>query len=321
MTADRVSDRPSSRLRRLLARDEVLVAPGAYDALTAMIFAKLGFELIYMTGYGTAARLGMPDAGLATMEEMVRNARHIAAAVTVPVVADADTGYGDVVNVVRTVREYIGVGVAGIHVEDQQSPKRDGHMAGKRIVSLAEGVAKIRAAIDTRNRHDPDFVVIARTDARGAVGGSMEEAIRRANAYADAGADLVFFEAPLSEAEVDRAVREVRAKILIHCGGITPYISLVRMRDLGVRMTILPSLGFTPVARAVHDAGALVRAQGIDGFRQVLESVKGHPMEDFSEFIGFGAIRAIEERYLPPGTGSDYEHSVGYRLPRGAGAS
>ena len=183
--------RATTKLRNLLTRGDTLVAPGAYDALTAMIFAKLGFEAVYMTGYGTAAALGMPDVGLATMDEMVRNARYIAAAVPIPLVADADTGYGNVVNVVRTVREYIQAGVAGLHLEDQVAPKRDGHAAGKRVIALADAVGKIRAAVDARNQFDADFVIIARTDARGAVGGSMEEAIRRGNAYAEAGADRV----------------------------------------------------------------------------------------------------------------------------------
>lgn len=303
----------TTKLRRLLARGDTLVAPGAYDALTAMIFAKLDFEAVYMTGYGTAAALGMPDAGLATMEEMVRNARYISNAVSIPLVADADTGYGNVVNVVRTVREYIQAGVAGIHLEDQVTPKRCGHVAGKRVIPLADAVGKIRAAVDTRNQHDPDFVIIARTDARGAVGGSMEEAIRRGNAYAEAGADLVFFEAPLSEAEVGRAVREIKAKILIHCGGLTPYITLERMQELGIAMTILPSLACDgAVAKAVYDAGLLVKEHGIDGYRQVMDSLKGHPMEDFNEFIGFGTVRGIENTYLPPEEGDKYEASIGY---------
>jgi 2-methylisocitrate lyase-like PEP mutase family enzyme len=303
----------TTRLRELLVRGDVLVAPGAYDALTAMIYAKQGFEAVYMTGYGTAAALGMPDAGLATMEEMVRNARYIANAVSIPLISDADTGYGNVVNLVRTVREFIQAGVAGIHLEDQVTPKRCGHVAGKRVVPIDEAVGKIRAAVDTRDRYDPDFVIIARTDARGAVGGSFEEAVRRGNAYAEAGADLVFFEAPLSEDEVGRAVREIKAKIVIHCGGLTPYISLARMQELGIALTILPGLACEgAVARAVYDAGLLVKQHGIEGYRQVLESVKGHPMEDFNEFIGFGTVREIEGKYLPPEDTAKYEGSIGY---------
>lgn len=290
------------------------MAPGAYDALTAMIFEKLGFEAIYMTGYGTAAALGMPDAGLATMDEMIRNARYIANAVAVPVVADADTGYGNVVNVVRTVREYIQAGVAGIHLEDQITPKRCGHIAGKRVVSLDEALGKVRAAVDTRNRNDPDFIIIARTDARGAVGGGVEEAIRRGNAYAEAGADIVFFEAPLSEAEIERASREIKAKLLIHCGGLTPFISLTRMNELGVAMTLLPGLACEgAVAKAVYDAGLLVKQHGIEGYRRVLESLEGHPMQDFNAFIGFNAVREIETEYLPPEESAKYEASVGYK--------
>lgn len=305
--------RPTTRLRELLAGGKTLLAPGAHDALTARVFEKLGFDLIYMTGYGTAAAIGLPDVGLATMTEMVRNAHDIAGTVSIPVVCDADTGYGNAVNVVRTVREYIRAGVAGIHLEDQVAPKRCGHVAGKRVIDLEEAAGKIRAAVDTRNAHDPDFLIIARTDARGAVGGGLDDAIRRANAYAKAGADLVFFEAPLSEAEVERAAREIDAKLVVLCGGLSPFIPLPRMTELGIAMTLLASLSFRTVGKAIYDAGRLVKEQGIEGYRQVIESVKGHPMEDFNAFIGFGEIREIEARYLPTDEAAKYESSVGYK--------
>jgi 2-methylisocitrate lyase-like PEP mutase family enzyme len=197
----------TTRLRQLLATGQTLVAPGAHDAMTAMILEKLGFDLIYMTGYGTAAAMGMPDVGLATIGEMIRNAQYMANAVSIPIIADSDTGGGNAINVVRTIREYIQAGAAGIHMEDQVTPKRSGHWAGKRLIPLEEAAGKIRAAVDTKNRLDPDFVIVARTDARAAVGGGVEEAIRRGNAYADAGADLVFFESPFSEEEMARAAR------------------------------------------------------------------------------------------------------------------
>jgi 2-methylisocitrate lyase-like PEP mutase family enzyme len=288
----------TTRLRQLLATGQTLVAPGAHDAMTAMILEKLGFDLIYMTGYGTAAAMGMPDVGLATIGEMIRNAQYMANAVSIPVIADSDTGGGNAINVVRTIREYIQAGAAGIHMEDQVTPKRSGHWAGKRLIPLEEAAGKIRAAVDTKNRLDPDFVIVARTDARAAVGGGVEEAIRRGNAYADAGADLVFFESPFSEDEVARAVREVRVKLMILPGGLSPYISVQRMNEMGIGITILAALSFHTVGKAMYDAGLMIREQGTEGYRKILESTKGHPMDDFNAFINKD-LAELETRYLP----------------------
>src|SRR2546422_4297289 len=201
--------RATSQLRRLLKSGQPLFVPGCYNALSARILADVGFPAVYMTGYGTSlSLLGMPDAGLATMTEMHLNARYIANAVAVPVIADADNGYGNAINVMRTVREYIGTGVAGIHIEDQVIPKRCGHVAGRRVIPIEEAVGKYRAADAVRRELDPDFVLIARTDARGATGGSLDEAIRRANAYLAAGADLAFVEGPTSGEGVRGGCRE-----------------------------------------------------------------------------------------------------------------
>jgi 2-methylisocitrate lyase-like PEP mutase family enzyme len=290
--------RATTRLRHLLATGRTLVAPGAHDALTAMVLEKVGFDLIYMTGYGTAAAMGMPDVGLATIGEMIRNAQYIASAVAVPIVADSDTGGGNAINVVRTVREYIQAGVAGLHMEDQVTPKRSGHWAGKRLIPLEEAAGKIRAAVDTRNRLDSDFVIVARTDARAAVGGGVDEAIRRGNAYVDAGADLVFFESPFSEEEVARAAREIRARLMILPGGLSPYIPLDRMNQMKIGITILAALSFRAVGRATYDAGMLIREKGVAGYRELIESTKGHPMDDFNAFINKD-LADVEARYLP----------------------
>jgi 2-methylisocitrate lyase-like PEP mutase family enzyme len=274
------------------------VAPGAHDAMTAMILEKLGFDLIYMTGYGTAAAMGMPDVGLATIGEMIRNAQYMAGAVSIPIVADSDTGGGNAINVVRTIREYIQAGAAGVHLEDQVTPKRSGHWAGKRLIPLEEAAGKIRAAVDTKNRFDPDFVIVARTDARAAVAGGVDEAIRRGNAYADAGADLVFFESPFSEEEVARAAREIRVKLMILPGGLSPFIPVQRMNEMGIGITILAALSFHTVGKAMYDAGLMIREQGTEGYRKVLESTKGHPMDDFNAFINKD-LAELETRYLP----------------------
>src|SRR3989449_902335 len=233
--------RRTSKLRQLLKSGQTLFVPGCYNALSARILAEVGFPAVYMTGYGTSlALLGMPDAGLATMTEMHLNARYIANAVPVPVIADADNGYGNAINVMRTIREYIGTGVAGIHIEDQAIPKRCGHVAGRPVIPIEEAVGKYRAADAVRRELDPDFVLIARTDARGAHRGSLDEAIRRANAYLAAGADMAFVEGPTSVDEVRRVCREVKGPIFYNQTGVSPRLTPEQMKDLGIAVTILP---------------------------------------------------------------------------------
>src|SRR6266852_3658860 len=192
--------RTTTRLRELLAGPDLIVAPGAYDALSARLIAQTGFPAVYMTGFGTAASvLGQPDVGLLTMSEMVSRAAALAAVVgDLPLIADADTGYGNPINVRRTIREYERAGVAGLHIEDQVWPKKCGHMEGKQVIPMDEMVQKIRAAIDARQ--DPDFVIIARTDANAVHG--LEDAIQRGQAYREAGADVIFIEAPRSIEEL-----------------------------------------------------------------------------------------------------------------------
>src|SRR5579875_3465951 len=194
--------RTTTRLRSLLAGSDLIIAPGAYDGLSARLIAHSGFPAVYMTGFGTSASvLGMPDVGLLTMSEMVSRAAALAAVTgEVPLIADADTGYGNPLNVRRTVREYERAGVAGLHLEDQVWPKKCGHMEGKQVIPMEEMVQKVRAAVEARE--DPDFVIIARTDAAAVLG--FEEALRRGRAYREAGADVIFIEAP-------RTLEELRA--------------------------------------------------------------------------------------------------------------
>jgi 2-methylisocitrate lyase-like PEP mutase family enzyme len=234
-----------SQLRELLRRDGLITAPGAYDCITARMIEQAGFSAVYMTGAGTAAMLGYPDYGLVTMSEMVENAGRIAAAVSVPVIADADTGYGNELNVVRTVREYEQRGVAAIHIEDQGFPKKCGHLENKIVVPLEDYVAKIRAAVSARR--DPDFLIIARTDARAVLG--FQDAIRRANAAIDAGADMAFVEAPESLEEVAAVPRLVRGPCLLNVvwRGKTPDVALDEARAMGYKLAILPVLLFNAV--------------------------------------------------------------------------
>jgi 2-methylisocitrate lyase-like PEP mutase family enzyme len=232
--------REASRFRELLHRDGMITAPGAYDCITARLIEAAGFAAVYMTGAGTAATLGYPDFGLVTMSEMVANARRIAAAVAVPVIADADTGYGNELNVVRTVREYEQSGVAGIHIEDQSFPKKCGHLDDKEIVAREDFLAKIRAAAAARR--NADFLIIARTDARAVAG--FDEAIARANAALDAGAEMVFVEAPQTREEVAAVPRLVHGPCLLNVvhGGKTPDIGLDEAERMGYKLAILPGL-------------------------------------------------------------------------------
>ena len=230
----------ASRLRALLRRDGMVVAPGAYDCITAKLIEQAGFAAVYMTGAGTAASLGYPDFGLVTMSEMVANARRIAGAVEVPVVADADTGYGNELNVFRTVREFERSGVSGIHIEDQEFPKKCGHLEGKEIVSREDYLAKIRAAVAARR--DQDFAIIARTDARAVAG--FDETIARANAALAAGADMAFVEAPQTLEEVAAVPRLVDGHCLLNLvrGGKTPDLDLREAERMGYKLAIVPGL-------------------------------------------------------------------------------
>jgi 2-methylisocitrate lyase-like PEP mutase family enzyme len=255
--------RQTTRLRELLRSGQSLVVPGCYNALSARILTEVGFPAVYMTGYGTSlSLLGMPDAGLATMTEMHLNARYIAAAVSVPVIADADNGYGNAINVIRTVREYVGTGVAGIHIEDQAIPKRCGHVAGRQVIPIEEAAGKYRAAAQARDEADPDFVLIARTDARGAHGGSLDEAIRRANAYLEAGADMAFVEGPTSVDEVRRICREVKGPIFYNQTGVSPRLSQAQMQELGIAIAILPGAALRATVKAVYDLAAALHERG-----------------------------------------------------------
>jgi 2-methylisocitrate lyase-like PEP mutase family enzyme len=232
-------------LRALLRGEAMVVAPGAYDGLTAMLVAQAGFSAVYMTGAGTAVSHGYPDFGLLTMSEMVENAARIVRSVAVPVIADADTGYGNELNATRTVREYERRGVAGLHIEDQGFPKKCGHLENKAIVSLDDYLAKIRAAVAAKR--DPDFFIIARTDSRAVLG--FEEAVRRANAALAVGADMAFVEAPQTMEEVAAVPRLVKGPCLLNVvwRGKTPELAFGEAERMGYRLAIVPGLLFKAV--------------------------------------------------------------------------
>ena len=250
----------AARFRELLRRDGMIVAPGAYDCITARMIARAGFDCVYMTGAGTAATLGYPDFGLVTMSEMVDNVGRIAAAVDLPVIADADTGYGNELNVSRTVREYEQRGVAGIHIEDQGFPKKCGHLDDKEIVPREDWLAKLRAAVAARR--SVDFTIIARTDSRAVAG--FDEAIARANVALSAGVDMVFVEAPQTLEEVAAVPRLVKGPCLLNVvrHGKTPEVDFAAAERMGYKLAIVPGLLFKSVVGVCEQALADMKSAG-----------------------------------------------------------
>ena len=231
--------RKTTRLKALIRRPEILLCPGVYDAYLARCVEQAGFEALYMTGAGVShARLGVPDLGLMSFSEMLDQAGRIADAVDIPLIADADTGYGNAINVMRTVRAYERAGVAACHIEDQQMPKRCGHFDEKRVIPMSEMLGKLAAALDARV--DEDFLVIARTDARGVLG--FDEALERGQAFAEAGADVIFVESPRSEAELERIGRSIDAPLLANMveTGLTPLLPATTLQQLGYSVVIHP---------------------------------------------------------------------------------
>jgi 2-methylisocitrate lyase-like PEP mutase family enzyme len=308
----------TTKLRQLMKAGPTLFVPGSYNAMSARVLENVGFPAIYMTGYGTSLSLtGLPDAGLVTQTEMTMNARYIAQAVNVPVIADADNGYGNAINVIRTVREYISAGIAGIHLEDQVSPKRCGHVAGRLVIPIEEAVGKMRAADATRKEVDPDFVLIARTDARGASGGSLDDAIRRANALLAAGADLAFVEGPTSVDEVKRVCAEVKGPVFYNMTGISPRFSLEEMKALRIAVCIAPGALLRVSLSAMHDLAVQMRDEGPMAEARFFEQFSKHTMGDLHSFAGFDRIRAQEKEFLGEEAMRKYADSVGHMPKQG----
>lgn len=282
------------RLRELLDSGETILAPGAFDPLAARLVEEAGFPAVYMTGFGTsAALLGRPDVGLLTMTEMADNAARIAACVDIPVIADADTGYGNPLNVIRTVGVYEAAGVAAIHIEDQVAPKKCGHLDGKLVIGAEEMAQKVRAAVDARS--NPGFLIIARTDARAVEG--FDSALERGRRYRDAGADALFIEALVSEAEIEAAVRTFPDVPLLFNwaeGGKTPPVGLARLTELGYRIVIFP------IATLLAATGAMRRVLGeIAAAGTPAAALSELPtFGQFTDFIGLPQVREIERRYI-----------------------
>jgi 2,3-dimethylmalate lyase len=295
--ADLVRTRPTSsaaaRLRALLAAGTPVLAPGAFDALSARLIEQAGFDCVYMTGFGTTASvLGRPDVGLLGCAEMAGNARHLVQAIDVPLIADADTGYGNAINVIRTVQEYEQAGVAGLHLEDQILPKRCGHMSGKQVVPTSEMVGKIEAAAAARR--DPDLVLIARTDARAVEG--LDGALTRARAYRNAGADLLFVEALESAEEIEIVARELGDERLVFNwveGGRTPPLPHERLAELGFALVLMPLTALLAATKAIQAALGHVRLAGTP--LPVLDRL--NTFDEFLDTIGLPEVRNLEQRF------------------------
>jgi len=281
------------RMRELFASKKTIVAPGAHDMLTGKIIGKLGFDAVYMTGYGqSASHLGRPDVGLMTMSEMVARAANLVECSGLPVIADADTGFGNAVNVMRTVREYEKAGVAVIQLEDQVMPKKCGHMIGREVISTEEMVGKIKAAVDTRI--NPDFMIMARTDARTVLG--IDAAIERAHAYKEAGADIIFVESPENEAEMRRINEELPGVLTLANmveGGRTPMFKNAELSEFGYNLIIYPTASVYVTTKAMVDLWEAMRRD--DTTATLLDTMI--PFEQFNEIVGLSEIRAVEANY------------------------
>jgi carboxyvinyl-carboxyphosphonate phosphorylmutase len=285
----------STRIHRLLAAYGDIVIPGVYDALSAKLAERAGFPLACISGYSVAAtQLGLPDFGYVTQTEMAATARRVCGSVTVPVLIDADTGYGNALNVIRTVHELLDAGAAGMFLEDQVWPKRCGHMKGKRVVPVEEQIQKIRAAVEARK--DREFFIIARTDARQVNG--LDDAIARAQAYHEAGADALFVEAPGTVEELSRIGRDLPRPLVANMleGGVTPLLTQGDLKALGFQLILFPLTGLYAAAKAMQDMFGVIKSAGTT--REDL-----HRLLTFGEFhqlLDLDSHYALDERYRAP---------------------
>jgi isocitrate lyase len=316
-------DNPGQTFRELLRTEPYLFTGGVYSPLDAQIAERVGMKSIYLSGYSMALANGWPDMGFLTQTEVARIGAMVASAVEIPVIADADDGYGNALSTIRTVQEYVRSGVAGIHIEDQVFPKRCGHIAGKTIIPLDQAVGKYRAAIDTRDRLNPDFVIIARTDAYGAVGGSLEEAIRRGRAYADAGVDLVWPELSSADREpaiaFAKAMRESHPNLRLAFNYSSSFkwhkdpnpFTFKELGELGYRFIFITLFAAHAGMYAVWNAmEELVKDQEQAQWR--LEKTKvGHPTESHHVMARVSHFQELEKRYIP-GSDERIKGSAGY---------
>ena len=284
-----------AQLKKRLSDQSLLIAPGVFEMISAKLADRMGFEALYMTGYGTvASHLGMPDAGLATYTDMVNRVSQFAQITQTPMICDGDTGYGGLLNVMHTVRGYEAAGACAIQLEDQEFPKKCGHMLGRRVIAAQDMVDKIKVAVETRE--DPDFLIIARTDARTTLG--LDEALRRAERYAHAGADILFVESPESVEEMQRIGRHFDLPLVANMveGGRTPVLSFEELQSIGYRLAIFPATAFLAAASAIQSVYTSLRQHQSS---KDLETPI-FPFQDFSQLMGFDWVRAFDEHHQKP---------------------
>lgn len=279
------------RLKLALERKEFVLAPGVYDLISALIADRMDFQALYVTGYGTvASHLGLPDAGIATYRDMLERIAQIVKMTKTPVIADADTGYGGLLNVRHTVRGYEDAGVTAIQLEDQEFPKKCGHTPGRRVIAMKDMMRKLEVAVDSRT--SSDFLIIARTDARTSLG--LDEAIRRGKAYAEAGADVIFVESPESDDEVKAIADAIDKPLLANMvnGGRTPLVARATLERLGYSIAIYPALGFLAHGHAVRHAYQDLKENGI-----TTDAVPLYPFSEFNSLLGFDDVWAFEKKF------------------------
>ena len=288
----------STLLKNMIAERKALVCPGAHDVISAKLIERAGFKACQVSGFGlSASYLGLPDMAFLSFSEALNFSKNIIDAVEIPVMVDADTGFGNAINAMRVTEEFIKIGAAGMNIEDQVFPKRCGHLEGKQIIPMEEMVLKIKACIEVKKKLDPDFVINARTDAIAVSG--VDEAIRRGNAYADAGADLIFIEAPRTKEDIKRLTREIRAPISINLfdavsGGKTPLISIDELREMGVARISIPVGPLFAAIRGMINYLDVIK----DGIAEGRDDLVV-PFAEFKDLIGFNKYRDLEKKCLP----------------------
>lgn len=308
----------TTKLQELFHREKIFIFAGGGCALHARMAEAIGYEAAYMSGgLSTATILAIPDAGLITMTEMVENAKRMANAINIPLLADTDQGFGNAINVRRSIQSFIQAGVAGVHLEDQVAARRCGFVLGKEVVSIEEAVGKYRAAIDAKKELDPDFVIVARCDARNAVGGGLDEVIRRLKAYEKAGVDVLYFEAPQTREEIKAVRAEVKGPLMCTLSAIDPPPSVEEQQELGLSAAFYPRLMMEAGCVASWDYATDFLKRGVQAHIEFRERYKNHPAALYQLFdlVGFPKVREMEEKYLPPEALKKYEKSMGLYEP------
>ena len=288
----------STLLKNMIMEKKALVCPGAHDVMSAKLIERAGFKACQVSGFGLSATyLGLPDMAFLSFAEALNFSKNIIDAVNIPVMVDADTGFGNAVNAMRVTEEFIKIGAAGMNIEDQVFPKRCGHLEGKQIIPMEEMVLKIKACIEVKKKLDPDFVVNARTDAIAVSG--VEEAIKRGNAYAEAGADLIFIEAPRTREDIIRLVKEIKALISINLfdavsGGKTPLIDIDELKEMGVARVSIPVGPLFAAVKGMMNYLDVIKDGIAEGRTDLVV-----PFAEFKELVGFNKYRELEKKFLP----------------------